>query len=99
MKKYLGIFVVMLALTASAFTTNHKNVKPVGANSYTYKLYGKAGQDIQANMDNPANYTFVGTGALSCPGIPLHRCGVENATDDGTGKPDFTQSYSPKDRN
>jgi hypothetical protein len=98
MKKYLGIFVVMLALTASAFTTNHKSAKLAG-NSYKYDLYGKAGQDIQANMDNPANYSFVGTGALSCPGSPLHRCGVENATDNGSGKPDFTQSYTPKSRN
>ncbi len=98
MKKYLGIFVVMLALTVSAFTVSHKAGKFIG-NSYTYDLYGKAGQDIQANMDNPANYTFVGTGSLSCPGTPIHRCGVENATDNGFGEPDFTQSYTPKSRN
>lgn len=97
MKKYLGIFVVMLALTASAFTVSHKAGKLTG-NSYTYDLYGKAGQDIQANMDNPANYSFVGTGTLSCPGSPLHRCGVEDATDNGSGKPDFTKNYSPKSR-
>lgn len=98
MKKYLGIFVVMLALATSAFTTNHRSTKVAG-NSYTYDLFGKAGQDIQANMDNPANYTFVGTGVLPCPNSPLHRCGVENATDNGSGKPDFTQSYTIKKRN
>lgn len=98
MKKYFGFFAVILAIAASAFTADHKSEKLVG-NSYTYDMYGQPGQDIQANIDDPANYTFVGTGPLDCPGTPVHRCGVENATDDGFGKPDFTQTYTPKKRN
>ena len=97
MKKYLGIFAVLIALAASAFTVNHKNAKLVG-NSYTYDLYGQPGQDIQSNMDNPVNYTLVGTSPLSCSGA-VHRCGVESATDDGFGKPDFTKTYTPISRN
>ena len=97
MKKYLGIFVVILALAASAFTVTHKNTKLVG-NSYTYNLYGQSGQDDPANLSNPLNYTSAGTGSLSCSGT-AHRCGVENATDDGRGYPDFTQSYSIRVKN
>ena len=96
MKKFLGIFVVMLALTASAFTVNHKNTKVVG-NSYSYNLYGQPGQDNASNLNNPANYTLVSP--LTCPAGAAHRCGVMNATDDGTGHPDFTKSYTIKARN
>lgn len=98
MKKYLGIFVVMLAVATSAFTVNHKAKTLVG-NSYTYDLYGQAGQDDPANISNPANYTLVGTAALSCPTGMAHRCGVESATDDGFNHPDFTKSYSIRVRN
>ncbi|HEY8659441.1 MAG TPA: hypothetical protein VIL78_10410 [Hanamia sp.] len=97
MKKYLGIFAVMLALAASAFTVNHKNENFMG-NSYTYNLYGLPGQDDVAKINDPANYTFAGTGSLSCVGI-AHRCGVENATDDGFGHPDFTKTYTPRAKN
>lgn len=96
MKKYLGIFVVMLALTASAFTVNHKNTKLVG-NEYSYNLYGQPGQDNASNVNNPANYTLVSP--LICPSGTAHRCGVSNATDDGTGHPDFTKSYTARARN
>lgn len=95
MKKYLGIFAVMLALTASAFTVNHKNEKLVGS-SYTYILYGQPGQDDASNLNNPANYTLVSP--LICPTGLSHRCGVENATDDGFGHPDFTKSYDIRKR-
>lgn len=97
MKKYLGFFVVILAVTASAFTVNHKNATLAG-NSYTYDLYGQPGQDDPTNINNAANYTFVGTGSLSCSGT-AHRCGVENATDDGFGHPDLTKSYTIRVRN
>jgi len=97
MKKYFGILVVVLALTASAFSVNHKSEKLSG-NSYTYDLYGQPGQDLQANIDDPANYTFVGIGTLPCSGT-AHRCGVESATDDGFGHPDFTKTYTPRTKN
>ena len=96
MKKYLGIFFVMLAITASAFTVNHKDRKLVG-NSYSYNLYGQPGQDNASNLNNPANYTMVTP--LICPAGLSHRCGVDNATDDGFGHPDFTKSYNIKLRN
>lgn len=96
MKKYFGIFVVALAIVSSAFTVNHKNAALVG-NSYTYDLYGQPGQDDPTNIGDPANYTFVGTGLLSCEGS-AHRCGVEDATDNGFGQPDFTKSFTPKVR-
>lgn len=96
MKNYLGIFIVMLALTASAFTVKHVNAKLAGS-SYSYNLYGQPGQDLPANLNNSANYTMVSS--LSCPAGSAHRCGVTNATDDGTGHPDFTQSYTIKNRN
>ncbi len=95
MKKYLGIFIVMLALTASAFTVNHKS-KLVG-NAYSYNLYGQPGQNNASNLSNPANYTLVNP--LICPPAGANRCGVDNATDDGTGHPDFTKSYSIRTRN
>lgn len=98
MKKYLGIIAVMLALTASAFTVNHKNEKLAG-NSYTYDLYGQPGQDNASNLSNPDNYTFAGTDPLSCPSGMVHRCGVENATDNGFGRPDFTKPYTIRKRN
>lgn len=98
MKKYLGIFVVMLALVSSAFTVNHKNVKLAG-NSYTYDLYGQSGQDDIVNLSDPENYSPAGTSPLSCPAGTAHRCGVENATDDGSGHPDLTQSFSIRKRN
>ncbi len=96
MKKYFGIFAVMLAIAASAFTVNHKNTKLVGS-SFSYNLYGQPGQDNASNLNNPANYTLVST--LTCPGGAAHRCGVDNATDDGFGHPDFTKSYSIRVRN
>lgn len=92
MKKYLGVLAVMLALAASAFSVNHKNEELVGS-SYTYDLYGQPGQDDPSNLSNSANYTFVGTSSLVCNGT-AHRCGVEDATDDGFGHPDFTKSYT-----
>ncbi len=96
MKKYLGIFVVMLALVASAFTTNHKNTKLVG-NAYSYNLYGQPGQNNASNLNNPLNYTLVSP--LICPPGATNRCGVDNATDDGTGHPDFTKSFTIRQRN
>jgi hypothetical protein len=96
MKKYLGIFVVVLALTASAFTTKHKDTKLVG-NAYSYNLYGQPGQNNASNLNNPANYTLVNP--LICPMLGSNRCGVDNATDDGTSHPDFTKSYSIRTRN
>lgn len=97
MKKYLGIFAIMLAITASAFTVKHKDAKLAGS-SYTYNLYGQPGQNNSSNLINPANYTFVGTSSLSCSGT-INRCGVEDATDDGFGHPDFTKSYTIRVRN
>lgn len=97
MKKYFGIFIVLLAVAASAFTVNHQP-KTLAGNSYTYNLYGQAGQDDPANINDPANYTYAGTGSLSCSGI-AHRCGVENATDNGFGQPDLTKTYSIRTRN
>ncbi len=97
MKKFLGIFVVMLAVAASAFTVDHKDTKLAG-NSYTYNLYGQSGQDNAVNLNNSANYTFVGTSSLSCAGT-AHRCGVESATDNGFGHPDFTKTYTIRVRN
>ncbi|MBX2933899.1 MAG: hypothetical protein KF825_06615 [Ferruginibacter sp.] len=97
MKKYFGFFVVLLAVATSAFTVTHKKAKLVG-NSYSYDMYGLPGQDDAANINNPANYTLVGTGSLGCIGS-AHRCGVEDATDDGFNHPDFTKTYTPKDRN
>jgi hypothetical protein len=97
MKKFFGIFVVMLALAVSAFTVNHKDAKLVG-NSYTYNLYGQPGQDNATNLNNNMNYTFAGTGPLSCTGT-AHRCGVQSATDDGFGHPDFTKTYTIRIRN
>ncbi len=96
MKKYLGIFVVMLAITASAFTTKHNNAKLVGS-AFSYNLYGQPGQNNSSNLNNPLNYTLVNP--LICPPAGANRCGVDNATDDGTGHPDFTKSYSIKTRN
>ncbi|MBN8718401.1 MAG: hypothetical protein J0H85_03090 [Sediminibacterium magnilacihabitans] len=96
MKKFFGILVVMLALTASAFTVPHKNATVAG-NEYSYNLYGQPGQDNPSNLNNPANYTLVNP--LSCPIPGSHRCGVSNATDDGTGHPDFTKSYTIRLRN
>lgn len=96
MKKYLGIFVVMLALTASAFTTNHKNAKVMG-NAYSYNLYGQPGQNNASNLSNPVNYTLVSPLVCTIPGA--NRCGVANATDDGSGHPDFTKSFAIKTRN
>ncbi len=98
MKKLLGMIAVVLAIATSAFTVN-QNTKQVTGNSYTYDLYGQPDQDLDTNMDNPANYTFVGTSSLTCPGLQIHRCGVEDATDDGFGNPDFTQNYKIKERN
>ena len=86
----------MLALTASAFTVPHKNAGLAGKD-YSYNLYGQPGQDNPTNINKPANYTMVST--LSCPAGAAHRCGVSNATDDGTGHPDFTQSYTIRTRN
>ncbi len=86
----------MLAIATSAFTVTHKTSQVV-SNSYVYDLYGDPVQDVQANMDNPANYTFVGTSPLSCSG-DSHRCGIEQASDDGSGKPDFTKHFLPIDR-
>ncbi|HEY4156347.1 MAG TPA: hypothetical protein VGM24_12990 [Puia sp.] len=97
MKKYLGIFIVLLAVAASAFTGTHKKAVFSG-NSYTYNLYGQPHQDDGVNLNNPVNYTLVGTGPLSCSGT-AHRCGVENATDDGTNHPDFNLPYTIKKRN
>lgn len=96
MKKFFGIFVVMLALAASAFTVPHKNTALVG-NEYSYNLYGQPGQDNISNLNNPANYTLVSP--LTCPAGTAHRCGVSDATDDGTGHPDFTKSYTIRNRN
>ncbi|RTL60077.1 MAG: hypothetical protein EKK37_04335 [Sphingobacteriales bacterium] len=96
MKKYLGIIVVILAVSVSAFTTAKKS-NLVG-NSYTYDLYGMPGQDDPVNLNNGANYTYVGTSSLSCTGT-AHRCGVQDATDDGFGHPDFTKSYTIRIRN
>lgn len=96
MKKLLGIIAVVLAIATSAFTVNHKSSQVIG-NSYTYDLYGDPDQDLPINMDNPENYTFVSTSSLSCSGTS-HRCGVEEATDDGFGKPDFTKHFLPIDR-
>lgn len=97
MKKLFGIIAVVLAIATSAFTVNHKSIQVIG-NSYTYDLYGDPAQDDAENIKNPQNYTLVGTSPLSCSGS-MHRCGVENATDDGFSKPDFTQSYDPITRN
>ena len=97
MKKYLGVFVVLLAVATSAFTVSNKNTKLAG-NSYSYNLYGLAGQDDPVNISNPANYTYAGTGSLGCINSG-HTCGVEDATDDGFGHPDFNQTYTPKVRN
>ena len=96
MKKYLGIFIVILAITTSAFTVNHKNAKLAG-NSYSYNFYGQPGQDNASNLNNPVNYTLVSP--LICPSGLAHRCGVDNATDDGFGHPDFTKSYNIRLRN
>lgn len=97
MKKYLGIFIVMLAVVTSAFTVNHKKTTLIG-NSYTYNLSGLPGQDDITKINDPANYTFAGTGSLSCSGT-AHRCGVENATDDGFGHPNFNKSYTARMKN
>ena len=97
MKKYLGIFVVLLAVVASAFTVNPKNTKRAG-NSYTYNLYGQWNQDDPVEIGTAANYSYAGTGSLGCT-LSGHTCGVEDATDDGFGHPDFTQFYTPKVRN
>lgn len=91
------MFVVVLAVATSAFTAAPKNTKLVG-NSYRYNLFGMAGQDDPANISNPSNYTYAGTGSLGCIGS-AHRCGVENATDNGFNHPDFTKTYSPKTKN
>lgn len=96
MKKFFGIFAVILALATSAFTENHKAVKTTG-NSYSYDLYGQPGQDDPINMNDPANYSLVTS--LSCPSGTAHRCGVSDATDDGFGRPDFTKSYTIRVRN
>ncbi|MDB5200848.1 MAG: hypothetical protein JWQ27_257 [Ferruginibacter sp.] len=96
MKKLLGAFVVLLAIAASAFTVKQHPAKT--GNSYTYVLYGTSNQDDPDEIIKPANYTFTSTGSLGCVG-DLHRCGVEDAMDDGNGHPDFTQSFTPKVRN
>ena len=96
MKKLLGMIAVVLAIATSAFTVNHKEAK-VGSDSFNYKMYGKTGQDLAANLTNPANYDLVPS--LNCPIAGTHRCGVFNATDDGTGHPDFSQSFTIQSRN
>lgn len=91
MKKLLGMIAVVLAIATSAFTVNY-NTKLVTGKSYVYDLYGQSGQDLVENINNPENYSYDSMDPLDCSGS-LHICGVENATDDGFGKPDFTKTY------
>ncbi|MEO6134154.1 MAG: hypothetical protein ABIP35_03310 [Ginsengibacter sp.] len=96
MKKYLGILAVTFGFAASAISFNHKT-QHLMANSYTYDLYGQPGQDNLINIIDPSNYTFAGVTSLGCIGS-AHRCGVEDATDDGFGKPDFNKNYTVRTR-
>lgn len=96
MKRYLVVSAIILAFIASAFTTS-KNKSNLVGNSYNYDLYGSPNQDLPANLNNPANYTFVGTSPLTCSGS-AHRCGVQDAQDDGTGHPDFSKPYTIRTR-
>jgi hypothetical protein len=98
MKKFFAFAVVLLAIAASAFTSSAPKHKFTG-NSYSYNLYGLPGQDLAINLNNPNNYTFFGTGPLTGCSVGAHRCGVQNATDNGAGHPDFSKSYTPIPKN
>ena len=97
MKKIFGILAIALAICISAFTSSNKRERQAG-NSYSYDLYGFPDQDELNNVNNPANYSNVGYGILYCPGS-AHRCGVQNASDNGLGQPDFNKPYTIKTRN
>lgn len=80
MKKYLlGLFAFVLAIGASAFTSNKEvKAKSLTAKYWVYNLYGQPGQDLAINQDNPQNYSLTGGGGteqLNCP-AGEHRCGV-----------------------
>lgn len=101
MKKIiLGIAVVALIVIGSAFAFHKSDAPP--ANSFATKnfVYDLYPNDDPDEINDPTNYSLTGSGGtapLDCPN-GSHRCGVI-AQDDGTGHPDFSQSYTPKTKN
>ena len=100
MKKSLfGVLAIILAVTISSFK-NKFTKATLGNNSYYYDFYGLPGQDQANNLNDPNNYSYAGTSALICyPAGFAHRCGVQGATDNGFGHPDFNLPYTIRTRN
>jgi hypothetical protein len=101
MKKIiLSITVILLIVVGTAFA--FKSPTTTAPSKFVTKnfVYEAYPNDDPSELDDPLNYTLTGTGGtdpLNCP-TGSHRCGVI-AMDDGTGHPDFSQTYTIKTKN
>jgi hypothetical protein len=95
MKQYLlGAIALVTAITLNSFT-----LKPAGHPTST-KNYNYTAYPDDTHTADPSFYTLTpnnGNDPLHCPGN-THTCGVV-AQDDGTGHPDFTQTFTIEQRN
>ena len=91
---------IVLIAVFSAFslkTTKPQTQQSFATKNFVYNLYP---DDDPSKISNPANYSLTTNGGmdpLNCP-TGSHRCGVV-AVDDGTGHPDFSQSFTIRTKN
>ena len=99
-KTFWSITMLFLIAVVSAFSLKGENKdisKDLVTKNFVYTAYP---DNDPAEVNDPLNYVLTGSGGsipLNCPG-GSHRCGVI-AIDDGTGHPDFSQTYTPKNKN
>lgn len=99
-KNLLFLLAIMVIVVASAFAIKGSDTEILEVMAAKNFVYDKYPDNSPGAVNDPLNYSLSassGTAPLNCPN-GANRCGVI-AQDDGSGRPDLSQSYIIKTKN